>query len=124
MKGRAKVLDSRYLEFIEYLQKIGELQNIVRMIHSFSDQEFENGEAILTGRDQEKVSADKIIYSFWQMGWIEIRETDRKGKHKHGKEYALKISLEEIAEYFAQEKQHRFNRAGYPISRHDVKVSA
>ena len=32
MRGRAKVLDSRFMEFIECLQKIGELKNMVRMI--------------------------------------------------------------------------------------------
>ncbi len=35
MKGRAKLLDSGFREFIEYLQKMGELHNILRMIDSF-----------------------------------------------------------------------------------------
>ena len=44
MKGRARVLDSRYLEFIEYLKKLGEQQNIARMIFRLSIKEYEAGE--------------------------------------------------------------------------------
>jgi len=36
MRERARILDSRYLEFIEYLQKLGELQSLSRMIIDLS----------------------------------------------------------------------------------------
>ena len=48
-----------------------------------------------------------MMYSFWQRGWIQIREIEKKGKNGLEKEYALKVRLEEIVEYFAHERQER-----------------
>jgi hypothetical protein len=104
MKGRAKLLDSGFMEFIEYLQKMGELQNILRMIDSYN---VEN-------------SGFHMLYSFWRKGWIEIRETDKRRKDWHIKEYALLVRLEEIAAYCAQEKHHSLSLSGWPWQ--DIEV--
>lgn len=107
MKGRAKVLDSGYQEFVEYLQKIGELDSTVRMIYSLSSSG--DGYSIeLQNRDYPEIAGvNGLLFSFWQRGWIEIRERDRKGKDWHKKEYSLLVRLDEIADYCAQEKNHR-----------------
>ena len=47
--------------------------------------------------DMEMGGADKMMYSFWQKGWIEIREMENKGKNGRGKEYTLKVRLKKIA---------------------------
>ena len=124
MKGRARVLDSGFLEFVEYLQKIGELQNTVRIIDSFSETKAEKGEAQHNEFYRANKSGIDLLFPFWRKGWIEIRETERKGKDRQIKEYALLLHLEEIADYFAQEKDHRTRSSGYPLSKRDSGIFA
>ena len=111
MRGRARVLDSRYLEFIEYLKKFGEHQNVTRMIHRLSNPEYDAVETAKTGLVMEMGEADKMIYSFWQKGWIEIREMEKKGKDGLDKEYILKVRLGKIVDYFAKERLERSARS-------------
>lgn len=124
MKGRARVLDSGFLEFVEYLQKIGELQNTVRIIDSFSETRAEEGEAQHSEFYQANKSGIDLLFPFWRKGWIEIRETERKGKDRQIKEYALLLHLEEIADYFSQEKDHRTRSSGYPLSKQNSGIFA
>lgn len=124
MKGRARILDSAFLEFVEYLQKIGELQNTVRIIDSFSEMRAEENEAQHNEFCQANKSGVDLLFPFWQKGWIEIRETDRRGKDRQIKEYALLLHLEEIADYFAQEEHHSSRSSGYPLSKQNPRVFA
>ena len=153
MRGRAKVLDSRFMEFIECLQKIGELKNMVRMIDSLaeiknngyegphivanigsnigpnigSDIGLNNGSDIgLNNSSNIKSNRTNnngidLLYPFWQNGWIQIRETDRKGKDWHIKEYSLLIRLEEIVAYFEQDNHERLLSAGYAKFEQDAQ---
>ena len=114
MKERARVLDSGYLEFIEYLKKLGEQQNVTRMIHRLSNTEYDEAETVRIGPDLEMDVADRIMYSFWQKGWIEIREMEKKRKNGQGKEYTLKVRLEEIVDYFAQERRRDLPGPNFP----------
>ena len=122
MKGRARVLDSRYLEFIEYLKKFGEHQNVTRMIHRLSNPEYDAVETAKTGLVMEMGEADKMIYSFWQKGWIEIREMEKTGKDGLDKEYILKVRLGKIVDYFAQERLERSARAESSFSMPRIPV--
>ena len=161
MRGRAKVLDSRFMEFIECLQKIGELKNMVRMIDSLaeiknngyegphivanigsnigpnigsdiglnigydiglnngSDIGLNNSSNIKSNRTNN--NGIDLLYPFWQNGWIQIRETDRKGKDWHIKEYSLLIRLEEIVAYFEQDNHERLLSAGYAKFEQDAQ---
>ena len=89
MKGRAKLLDSGFREFIEYLQKMGELHNILRMIDSFNGMNEKDCSELDTGRYYEEKSGFNMLFSFWRKGWIEIRETERRRKDWPIKEYTL-----------------------------------
>jgi predicted transcriptional regulator len=122
MKGRARVLDSRYLEFIEYLKKLGEQENLMRMIHRLSNPEYDAVETAKTGLVMEMGEADKMIYSFWQKGWIEIREMEKTGKDGLDKEYILKVRLGRIVDYFAQERLERSARAESSFSMPRIPV--
>ncbi len=122
MKGRARVLDSRYLEFIEYLKNLGEQQNVTRMIHRLSNPEYDAVETVHIGLDidMEMSGADKMMYSFWQKGWIEIREMENRGRNGRSKEYTLKVRLEKIVDYFAQERRDRSARAEFTLPRQRI----
>jgi predicted transcriptional regulator len=116
MRERVRILDSRYLEFIEYLQKLGELQSITRMITNLSSQENESWEKTKSGYEQQEKDASKMIYSFWRRGWIEIREIEKKRETGQGKEYIIKVRLKKIVEYFGEEKLDRSARSKYIFS--------
>ncbi len=122
MKGRAKLLDSGFLEFIEYLQKMGELRNILRMIDSFNGMNEKDCSELDTGRYYGEKSGFDMLLSFWRKGWIEIRETDRRRKDWHIREYSLLVRLEEIAAYCAQEKHQGFSPSEYPMLRQDIEA--
>jgi len=124
MKGRARVMDSRYLEFIEYLKDLGEQQNVTRMIHRLSTPEYDAMEIVRIGLDidMEMSDADKMIYSFWQKGWIEIRVIENKGRNGYSKEYTLKVRLGKIVDYFAQERRERSARAKSSFSMQRIQV--
>lgn len=124
MKGRAKVLDSRFMEFIEYLQKIGELQNTVRMIESLADMRNIEYEDLNIESDQKNNRGIDLLFPFWQNGWIEIRETDRRGKNWHIKEYALLFRLEEIGAYFDQKNHQRIRSSAYTMSKQKARITA
>ena len=61
MKGRAKVLNSKFMEFIEYLQKIGELHNIMKIIDSISVKKTENCEKLHTELDEANIERDRYV---------------------------------------------------------------
>lgn len=122
MKGRARVLDSRYLEFTEYLKILGEQQNLTRMIQRLSNPEYDAVERVPIGLDidMENGGSDKMMYSFWQKGWIEIHEIENKGKNGCGKEYTLKVRLKKIADYFAQERRDRSATSEFSFPRQKI----
>jgi predicted transcriptional regulator len=124
MRERARVLDSRYLEFIEYLQKLGELQSITRMITNLSNQEDEAWERSKAGYEQQERDASKMVYSFWQRGWIEIREIETKRENGQGKDYVIKVRLKKIVEYLEEEKRTRSARSKYVFSGQKMPVPA
>jgi predicted transcriptional regulator len=70
----------------------------------------------------QTVNAKCGIYSFWQKGWIEIREMEKKRKNGCDKEYILKVRLEDIVDYFAQERQERSARAKSSFSMQRIPV--
>ena len=108
--------------FIEYLKDLGEQQNVTRMIHRLSNPEYDAVETAKTGLVMEMGEADKMIYSFWQKGWIEIREMEKTGKDGLDKEYILKVRLGRIVDYFAQERLERSARAESSFSMPRIPV--
>ena len=122
MKGRAKLLDSGFMEFIKYLQKMGELHNILRMIDSFYGMNGMDCSELDTRHYTVENSEFIMLFPFWRKGWIEIRETERRRKDWHIKEYALLVRLDEIAAYCAQEKHQGFSPSDYPMPRQDIEA--
>ena len=124
MRERVKVLDSRYLEFIEYLQKLGELKSLTRMITNLSYQENEDWERSKAGDEQNERDASKLMYFFWQRGWIEIREIETKRENGQGKDYVIKVSLKKIVEYLGEKKRTGSARSKYILSGQKMPVLA
>lgn len=112
------------MEFVEYLQKIGELHNILKMINSFNERECEACAELRSGRYNEKEGGFNMLFSFWKKGWIEIRETDRRGRDWHRKEYALLIRLEEIAAYCSQKKCQSVRASEYTMPGRNMELVA
>lgn len=116
MRDRTRVLDSRYLEFIEYLQKLGELKSITRLISNLCDQnETATKMPGKYGRKclQENTTSSRLIYLFWQRRWIEVREIEKKRDNGIMKEYVIKLSLKEIFDYLCEAKMHSSGTFGF-----------
>jgi len=125
MKGMAtKVLDSGYSDFVEALQKLGELQSLAGMITSLSQRKDEPWQGKDEGLDLEEQDTYRMMHAFWQMGWIEVREITRKRKSGPRKNYALKVCLDEIVGYFEQERLRRSPLAKEAFQMHKVQVPA
>ncbi|MDD1762034.1 MAG: hypothetical protein LUQ59_07345 [Methanothrix sp.] len=111
MRERARVLDSRYLEFIEYLQKLGELQSITRMIARLCGQE----DAALKRAaryGQEETEASRMLFLFWQRRWIEVKEIEKKGECGLMREYVITLSLNKIVNYLGEAEMDNSGKHG------------
>lgn len=108
MKGTVvRVLDDRYLEFIEALRDLGELGSLARLITDLSGAGEEScGDAGGGGVPLRPV-VHRSMHAFWARGWIEVREVTRKSKYGLKRNYRLKVSLDKIAEHFEQERLRR-----------------
>ncbi len=107
MRGTAiRVLDERYLEFIEALQSLGELGSITRLIADLSragEETCDDAGGGLIIRPE----MNKTLHAFWTMGWIEVREITRKSKYGPKRNYRLKVCLDKISDHFEQESMRR-----------------
>jgi predicted transcriptional regulator len=125
MKGTAtKILDSRYSDFIETLQKLGELQSMTRIIARLSHQEDESCQVMEENLDPGEQDGFSIMHAFWQMCWLEVREITKQSKCGLRRKYVLKVCLEEIAVYFKQENLRRSSLARETFQVQKQKVPA
>lgn len=106
MRGTAvRVLDERYLEFIDALRSLGELGSITRLIADLS--RAGEGSCEDAGGGPIRPETNKTLHAFWTMGWIEVREITRKSKYGPKRNYRLKVSLDKISGHFEQERMRR-----------------
>lgn len=114
-----KLLDSGYWEFIDTLERLGELESMARMIDRLSHHE--DGPSNQAGSlnqlrnrnlSLEESKASVAVYEFWKVGWIDACEVKSRSKNRGAKRYRLKICLDEISRYFAQETLERSILAG------------
>lgn len=109
-RGKAmELLDSGYWEFIDILDRLGELGSTAGMINQLSHYEDDslNRTGLLNQLRNNPLSFREsktsiMIYEFWKNGWIDACEVKSKCKNKDAKRYRLKICLKEISGYFAQ----------------------
>ncbi len=124
MKGTTKTLDSRYSDFIETLQKLGELQNMTRMIARLSYQEDQSCQVMEENLDPGEKDDFRIMHDLWQMGWLEVREITMQSKNGLRRKYVLKVCLEEVARFFEQEKLRRSSLAKETFQAQKERVPA
>jgi predicted transcriptional regulator len=123
MRGAAvRVLDERYLEFIEALRSLGELGSVTKLIVDLSNAGGESRGEI--DSDPMRPELYRVMHAFWEKGWIEVREIRRKSKYGPKKDYRLKVCLEKIACHFEEERMHRSALAGEAFRVHKVPITA
>jgi predicted transcriptional regulator len=101
--SNARILDDKYMEFIEVLQSLGELQNIKRLLADLSDAYIRMDGV---GRNLREIESGAAIHTLWENGWIEVCEVNRQSKGTPRRKYTLRINLEKISCYFRQERIH------------------
>jgi predicted transcriptional regulator len=117
MRGTAvRVLDDGYLEFLEALRELGELDSLSLLIADFS--------GAGGGTRSVRPEMNRAIHAFWMMGWIEVREITKKGKYGIKKNYRLKVCLDKIAGHFEQERMRRSTLTADAFRLHKMPVTA
>jgi hypothetical protein len=126
MRGTAvRILDDRYLEFLEALRDLGELKGLVRLIADLSGAgEWSCDDSGGGGTVFLRPEMNRAIHTFWMMGWIEVREITRKSKYGLKKNLSLKVCLDKIADHFEQERLRRSVLAAEAFRLHKVPVTA
>ncbi|MGA9100066.1 MAG: hypothetical protein WB392_14165 [Methanotrichaceae archaeon] len=106
-----RTLDDRYMEFINDLQSLGELQNVIRLISQRSSINLSNVDAPSdnTGIDLEKLEATTAIRALWENGSIKLHEAKRIRKGTLKSAFKLSIDLDKISRYFEQERIQKSN---------------
>ncbi len=110
MRGSVvRTLDDRYMEFINDLQSLGELQNVIRLIAQRSSINLSNVDVISddTNIDLEKLEATTAMRKLWENGSIELREAKRIKKGTLKRAFKLSINLDKISRHFEQEKTQK-----------------
>ncbi|MDM7911960.1 MAG: hypothetical protein QUS09_02585 [Methanotrichaceae archaeon] len=125
MKGAAvRVLDERYLGFIEALRSLGELGSITRLIADLSKAGEDSCKDADAGGGPIRPEMNRDIHAFWMMGWIEIREITRKSKYGPKRDFILKVCLDKISDHFEQERTRRSALTGEPFRLQKAVVTA
>ena len=116
-----RTLDDRYMEFINDLQSLGELQNIIMLIAQRSsitpskvDVPSDN-----TGIDLKKLEASTAMRALWENGSIKLHEAKRLRKGTLRSAFKLSINLDKISSYFEQDKLQESN-----LSNEDLNAKA
>jgi predicted transcriptional regulator len=101
-----KVADEKDFEFVEVLQSLGVNRKAAKLITYLKDVEEGSSRDIemATGLRQPEVSI--AMGTLREMGWLSEHEVKNIGKGRPQKIYALRVTIEEIVEYYeAEEKQ-------------------
>lgn len=101
-----RTLDDRYMEFINDLQSLGELQNVIRLIAqrssiNHSNVDFPSDDA---GLDLEKLEASTAMRELWENGSIELHEAKKIRKGTLKRAFKLSINLDKISRHFEHER--------------------
>ena len=101
-----RTLDDRYMEFINDLQSLGELQNVIRLIAQRSSIAPSNVDVRSdnTVIDHEKLEASTAMRALWENGSIKLHEAKRLRKGTLRSAFKLSINLDKISSYFEQER--------------------
>ena len=112
----------RYIEFINDLQSLGELQNVIRLIAQRSSINPSNLDMLSdnTGLDLDKLEATTAMRALWENGSIELHEAKKIRKGTLKRAFKLKINLDEISRHFEQERIQRSIQLREDVS-HEAK---
>ena len=104
-----RTLDDRYMEFINDLQSLGELQNVIRLIAQRSSIDLSNVDVKPddTNIDLEKLEANTAMRALWENGSIELHEAKKIRRGTLKRAFKLSINLDKISRHFEQERTQR-----------------
>ena len=99
------VADEKDWAFINGLQSLGANRNAAKLITYLKDVEEGSSKDIemATGMRQPEVSI--AMGTLRDMGWLSEHEAKNLGKGRPQKIYALRVTIEEIIEYYEAEKK-------------------
>jgi predicted transcriptional regulator len=101
-----RTLDDRYMEFINDLKSLGELQNVISLIVQRSSTDLSNVDVPSndTDLDLRNLEASTAMRELWENGSIELLKAKRFRKGTLKRAFKLNINLEKISRHFEQER--------------------
>jgi predicted transcriptional regulator len=111
------VADEKDLEFVQGLQNLGINRNVASLIVYLQDMKERSSRDIemATGLRQPEVSI--AMKTLREMDWISEHEAKGNGKGRPQKIYALRSTIDEIIEYYEEEKSKESARTMEAIQR-------
>jgi hypothetical protein len=105
VKGRRiKVFDDSYCDFLDVLQKLGELGRLQTLIYRLEgrDEEAPDCHPDCHPWTEEELGRNRAgaLHTFWDRGWIEVREIHTERKSGPVRQYRVQVRLDKIGQYF------------------------
>ena len=112
-----KVADENDLEFVQGLESLGMKRTVACVITFLKDLKERSSREIevATGLNQPEVSISMRILR--EKGWITEHEIKSSGKGRPSKIYALRTTIDEIINYYEEEKSRESARTSEAIQR-------
>jgi len=103
-----KITDSKSLEFVQVLTALGVRKNVACALAILKDQGEKSSKNIemLAGLRQPEVSI--AMRTLRERGWLQEREIGNSGKGRPRRMYSLQVSIDEIINYFEEQKKQEF----------------
>jgi predicted transcriptional regulator len=122
-ESTVKVLDDKDMEFVETLRSLGVPRNVATLITFLSNVDEASSREIEMGSDLRQPEVSIAMRTLRDNEWIVEKEVKREGKGRPMKVYALKATMDEIINYFEEEKLHESAQAMESIQRLKEMIS-
>ena len=114
-----KVADKKDLEFMLGLERLGVNRNVARVITFLKDQNERAFIDIEIATDLKKQKVSNAMQPLRERGWLNEHyiKSNGRGKGRPLKIYALRVTIDEIINYYEAEKSRKAARTSEAIQR-------
>jgi predicted transcriptional regulator len=114
-----KVAAERDSEFVQELQSLGVNRNVARVITFLKDQNERAFIDIEIATDLKKQKVSNAMQPLKERGWLNEQyiKSNGRGKGRPLKIYVLRVTIDEIINYYEAEKSREYARASEAIQR-------
>jgi predicted transcriptional regulator len=111
------VLDEEDLEFIDVLRSLNVPRNVAGLITYLANANEVTSREIEMGTNLRQPEVSVAMRTMRQNNWIDERDVKAEGKGRPMKVYKLSVSIQEIIQYYEEEKNSETARTMQAIQR-------